>query len=242
MPDMADPTATLGAGPDPGVALRLVLPALTAAAEEWAAIEAVAVQLASRIGAGGTAFAFGAGHATAFAAELYSRAGGIMAFTAMSLEDLRTEPRPARLQYADSEPERVPGNGTALLDLYRVGPLDALLIASQSGRNGAGIEMAMAAGRLGTYTVGIVSMAHCLAQPSRHPSGHRLIDVVDAVIDNHCPVGDAAIQLPGGARICGTSTMSFALIAQLLNAAVIRNLIDAGRTPLVIRSANVDRA
>ena len=237
---MGDATGALDVASLPGPAVELLRPAIRAATDEWGVIRRVAARLARVIAEGGGVYAFGAGHATAFAAELYSRAGGIDAFTAMSLEDLRTTPRPARHQYADSEPERVPGNGPALLDLYGVGPRDALLIASQSGRNGAGIEMAIEATGRATYTVAVVSVRHCLDQPSRHPSGVRLIDVVDEVIDNHCPVGDTAVIVAGVGRVSGASTVSFALIAQLLNAEVIRNLVEAGRAPSVIRSANVD--
>jgi uncharacterized phosphosugar-binding protein len=240
MADEDDATVALDIRALSAAALQLLRPAVAAAAEEWAAIGSVAARLADVIMAGGGVYAFGAGHATAFAAELYSRAGGIAAFTAMSLEDLRDTLRAARLQYSDSEPERVPGNGSALLDLYGVTARDALLIASQSGRNGAGIEMALEARRRGIYTVGVLSVQHCMAQPSRHPSGLRLIAAVDTVIDNHCPVGDAVLKIVEGERVCGTSTVAFALIAQLLNAEVIRNLVAAGRPPAVIRSANVD--
>ncbi len=231
---------TLDVAALPGPAVDLLAPAVRAAGDEWPAIQRVAARLADVAMGGGQVYAFGAGHASAFAAELYSRAGGIGAFIAISLEDLRTTPRAARVQYADSEPERDADNGTALLELYSVGPRDALLIASQSGRNGASIEMGIQARLRGTYTVGIVSRAHCLNQPSRHPSGSRLLDVVDDVLDNHCPVGDAAVAVPGVGHVSAASTVSFALIAQLLNAEVIRCLVERGHAPKVIRSANVD--
>jgi uncharacterized phosphosugar-binding protein len=221
--------------------LRLALPALIAVTAEHPALEQAAAAIAGRITAGGRLFTFGAGHSQSLAAELCSRAGGLTAVTSMSLEDLRDEPRPAHRQLADSEPERVPANGRALLDLYRVGPSDALLIASQSGRNGASVEMARAARAAGVYTVALLSRAHCAAFPSRHPDGLKLVDVADVVLDNHCPVGDAAIDMAGG-RVSATSTVAGALLLQVLNALVIDALQAGGTPPQVIRSANVDGA
>jgi uncharacterized phosphosugar-binding protein len=220
----------------------LILPAVTAAAAESGAIARVASTIASRIAGGGRLFTFGAGHSWAVAAELCSRAGGLPMVIAMNLDDLRDEPRPSHLQLADSMPERVSANGPALLARHGVGTGDALLIISQSGRNGASVEMARQARRGGTYVASIVSLAHCRAFASRHPEGLKLPDVADDVIDNHCPPGDAAIPMRSGIRVAATSTVSGALIAQLLNVAIVAELDRQGARPDTISSANVDRA
>jgi uncharacterized phosphosugar-binding protein len=239
-----DRPPSLSAAPswDGDLALRLVLPGLTAVTEQAGLIGKVATELARRIADGGHVYTFGAGHATACAMELCSRAGGLRAYTSMSLEDLRDTPRDAHHQLADSEPERVPENGPALLERYRVTPRDALVVASQSGRNGAIVEMARQARDQGTYTVGIVSVRHGLAFPSRHPDGLRLLDVADAIVDNHCPVGDAAIELADGVRVAAASSIAFTLIAQVINARVTEALLRGGFAPEVIVSANVDAA
>jgi uncharacterized phosphosugar-binding protein len=225
---------------DASLALRLALPALAAAVDEQPRVEEAAAAIAERIIGGGRLYTFGAGHSQSLAAELCSRAGGLTAVTSMSLEDLRDEPRPAHVQLADSQPERDPANGLALLKLYGVGPRDALLIASQSGRNGASVEMARRARAAGTFTVALLSRAHSDAFPSRHPDGLKLGDVVDVVLDNHCPVGDAALRTASGASVSATSTVAGALLAQLINAAVVVELEARGCVPDVIRSANVD--
>jgi uncharacterized phosphosugar-binding protein len=160
----------------------------------------------------------------------------------MNLEDLRTKPRLCYLQLTDSMPERDPANGPALLALHGVTDRDALLIASQSGRNGASIAMAEEARRAGTYTAAVLSRQHCAAFPSRHPDGRKLPDVVDHVIDNHCPVGDAAVTVGSGDRMGATSTISFALLAQLISIAIAEELRRQGQPPAVILSANIDVA
>lgn len=226
--------------PSTDAALRLALPALTAAAAEAPAIDEAAERIAGRIAAGGRLFTFGAGHSQALAQELCSRAGGLRAVTSMSLEDLRAEPRPAHLQLADSAPERVPANGVALVERYGVGPGDALMIASQSGRNGASVEMARWGRAHGVLVVALLSRRHSAAFASRHPDGLKLGDVADIVLDNHCPVGDAALMLPTGEPVSAASTVAGALLVQMLNARLALALARRGADPDVIRSANVD--
>jgi uncharacterized phosphosugar-binding protein len=67
-------------------------------------------------------------------------------------------------------------------------------------------------------------------------------DIVDDVIDNHCPVGDDAISAGTGDRMAATSTISFALLAQLLSIGIAEELSRQGQPPAVILSANVDAA
>lgn len=215
-------------------------PAIVAATAEHVAIRRVADQVAQRLATGGNLYTFGAGHSWAFAAELCSRAGGLRPVTAMNLDDLRTSPRPSYMQLTDSLPERDPANGPALLHLHGVTGRDALIIASQSGRNGASIAMAIHARQAGTYTAAVVSRSHCMAFPSRHPDGRKLPDVVDDVIDNHCPVGDAAIPVDPAGRMGATSTISSALIAQLLSIGIAEELQRRDQPPAVIISANLD--
>lgn len=220
----------------------LLLPALTAAAAESAAISRVASRIAERLADGGHLYTFGAGHSWSVAAELCSRAGGLPMVTAMSLEDLRGTPRLSYLQLTDSAPERDPDNGPALLARHQVGSGDALLIASQSGRNGASVAMARTARQAGTYVAAVISLAHCQAFPSRHPDGLKLPDVAEDILDNHCPVGDAAVGVGLGSHAAATSTVSGALIAQLLNLAIIAELQGRGLAQALIQSANIDQA
>jgi uncharacterized phosphosugar-binding protein len=219
----------------------LLGPAVTAAAANSAAIAHVAAEIVARVRARGRLFAFGAGHAYAFAAELCSRAGGLPHWTAMNLDDLRSEPRPAHLQLRDSMPERQAANGPALGELYGLQSGDALLLASQSGRNASQVELADWARERGVLVVAVTSLAHAAAFPSRHPSGRKLPDAAEIVLDLCTPVGDAALLDGQGRTIAATSTIAFALLAQLLNARVALGLEAAGIDPQVIHSANIDQ-
>ncbi|HEY1639423.1 MAG TPA: sugar isomerase domain-containing protein [Streptosporangiaceae bacterium] len=228
-----------GALPGPAQAAAAVLAVAAAAAGETAALEPVAERIAVAIAGGGTVFALGAGHAQAFAMELVSRAGGLRGFAQMSLEDLRPGKRAAAVQLRDSLPERDPANGALILQHYSVTPADVVLIASNSGRNGAIVELALQCRRRGIYTAAFTSRAHSGAVASRHPSGRRLLEITDAVVDNHCPLGDATVEIDGVGRVCAASTVSFALLAQMLTAAVIGSLARRGLPVQPIVSANV---
>jgi uncharacterized phosphosugar-binding protein len=207
------------------------------------AAEAVA-ELADRVvettRSGRQVFVFGAGHADMFAMELYSRAGGLSLYTIMHLVDLDPVKRPFGDQMRDSEPERDPLNGAALIEHYGVAAGDLVMIASQSGRNGAAVELALRCRALGVTTVAITSLAHSQAVSSRHPSGRRLFELTDIVIDIATPLGDAILRDPRVPNPYGaTSSLSFCLLAEILNVAVVSTLLDQGLPVNVLVSANV---
>jgi len=217
--------------------LRLVRDAVLS---DTSSLEAVSSEIVKTHLRGGKVFTFGAGHAQAFAMELTSRAGGMAFYQSMHLQDIRSKIRDAFWDLRDSAPEREPKNGIKLLDHHEVTANDFVIIASQSGRNGAPIDMALECHRRNIKTVGISSRRHTHSVASRHPSGKKLIEVVTYFIDNGSVFGDAALELPDGRSICSLSTIGFTLIAQSLNLLVARELMIKGVMPQILVSANVD--
>jgi uncharacterized phosphosugar-binding protein len=215
-------------------------PAKLAVEHEGSAIASVAQRVADAIVNERKVFTFGAGHAQFFALELFSRAGGLPWFQAISLEDIRSDKRDAWVQMRDSLPERDPANAAILLDYVGVKPGDVVLIASNSGRNGAIVEMALECVQRGVFVAGFTSVAHSQAFPSRHPSGKRLLEIADVVVDNHCPVGDATVDIPGVGTACASSTASYAVLAQMLNRGVIESLVNRGFPVKATVSGNVN--
>jgi uncharacterized phosphosugar-binding protein len=220
-------------------AQAVLAPALEAATAEAEAVSAVARRAGEAVMAGHRVFAVGAGHAQAFAMELCHRAGGLPWVVDMNLEDLRPDKRDAAMQLGDSQPERDPANASRLLDYYSAGRGDVVLIASNSGRNGAVVELALECRRRGIYSAAFTSRAHSMAVQSRHESGLRLLEAADDVVDNHCPLGDGTVEIPGLGSVCAGSTVSFALLAQMFNMGVIRYLLERGEPVRVLVSANV---
>ena len=80
--------------------------------------------------------------------------------------------------------EREPGYAERILGSYPITAGDVLVIVSNSGRNAVPIELALGARKRGVKTVAITNRAQSFAWPARHPSGKRLAEVADVVIDN----------------------------------------------------------
>jgi uncharacterized phosphosugar-binding protein len=91
--------------------------------------------------------------------------------------------------------ERTPGVANVLLARARPVAGEMIWISSQSGINGAVVDFALEAKKLGLYTVAFTSVAHSSAVNSRHPSGKRLVEVCDATVDLGGYRGDACVEV-----------------------------------------------
>ncbi|MFF0324045.1 sugar isomerase domain-containing protein [Nonomuraea angiospora] len=189
---------------------------------------------------GGVIQAFGSGHSEAVAMEIAGRAGGLVPTSKLALRDLVLYGDAPRSELDRYDLERDPSVARAILDLAPVHPGDLFVIISNSGVNGVVVELATLVKQRGHDLIAITSRAHGEAVASRHPSGRKLIDLADVVLDNRAPYGDAVLALPdGGASVGAVSTITSALLAQLVVAQTVRNLLEAGEVPPVYLSANV---
>lgn len=201
------------------------------------AIDRAAEMLATAIAEGHKAFSFGATHSFILSMELVYRTGGLMLVNPIYPHGMDLGVRPLTLT---SQLERLPGLGEILLRNSAAAQGDVLLIASTSGRNAVAIDMALAAREAGIATIAITSMAYTTSVESRHPSGRKLFELCDQVIDTCAPAGDAVVELPGFAQKIGP--LSTVLGCAAVNAVVcqtVRNLMDRGIKPPVFISANL---
>jgi len=195
-------------------------------------LRAAGQRIAESIAADGVLHTFGSGHSQILACEIERRAGGLVPVS--SIHDP-----------ADGWPEQIPGYGARLFQRYayqyavRAG--DVVLVISNSGRNASPIEVALEAKAAGLDVVVLTSLAMSKATTSRHPSGKKLYELGDYVLDNGGTPGDAAIDAPGFAHKVGpTSTMSGALLLNLLSMEIIEKLIAMEITPPTYVSQNAD--
>jgi uncharacterized phosphosugar-binding protein len=221
--------------------VRTLMPILSAVtAQIDGPIQQAADLMTTSLRANGVIQAFGSGHSEALAMEIAGRAGGLIASNRIALRDLVLlggEP-PELLRSA--ELERDPAYSRKLYDLSAARPGDLFVIASNSGVNGSIVELASVVKEKGHPLIAITSLQHTGGMDSRHPSGKKLIDFADVVLDNQAPYGDSVLDLPdGGGKVCAVSSITAALIAQLLVAEVLRRMTDAGETPPVYLSANI---
>lgn len=205
-------------------------------------IRQAAAILAERMLSGGVVQVFGTGHSRAFCMELAGRAGGLVPIHAMWLDDLALAGRYAAPEVRDATFERRPEIARDLVDLYDVRAEDAFVVVSNSGRNGATVEMALIALERHLPLVVVTSKEHSAGVESRHPSGHRLLELGDVVIDNGAPSGDAVLPVGQDTRVCAVSSLTGAWIAQALTAEIVARYGEHGEAPPVLVSANLDGA
>ncbi|MFC4059305.1 sugar isomerase domain-containing protein [Planomonospora corallina] len=204
------------------------------------AVGRAAALVTASLRAGGVLQAFGSGHSEAVAMELAGRAGGLVPSNRLSPRDvvLYGGAPVSVLTGAPGELERDPSAGRRVYELAPVDPRDVFVLVSSSGVNGAVVELASVVKERGHDLIAITSVRHGTAMTSRHPSGRKLLDHADVVLDNGAPYGDAVLPLAGGGAFGAVSTITSALLAQAVVAEVVRSLTDAGQDPPVYRSAN----
>ena len=195
-------------------------------------LKAAGLRIADSIAKDGVLHTFGSGHSQILAAEIERRAGGLVPVSSIN------DP-------ADGWPEQIVGYGARLFQRYAyqyaVQPGDVVLVISNSGRNASPIEVALEAKAAGLDVVVLTSLDMSKSTSSRHVSGKKLYELGDYVLDNGGVPGDAAIDAPGfDYKVGPTSTMSGALLLNLLSMEIIEQLIAMGITPPTYVSQNAD--
>ncbi|MFI6734336.1 sugar isomerase domain-containing protein [Nonomuraea sp. NPDC050451] len=199
--------------------------------------EAAALVVAS-IRAGGVVNAFGSGHSEAIAMEIAGRAGGLVPSNRLSPRDLVLYGgHPASV--LTPELERDPAIAHEIYGLVPVAPQDVFVLISSSGVNGTVVELATLVKERGHPLIALTSVKHSTQMTSRHPSGRKLLDLADVVLDNGAPYGDAILELPGGGTYGAVSTVTSALLAQMVVTQAVDELVAMGETPPIYMSVNV---
>ena len=203
-----------------------------------AGIDRAARLLADAIQSGQSLFAFGASHSFMLAEEMVYRTGGLMLVNPIYPHGMNLSVKPLPMT---SKLERVVGLGTELLANSPAKAGDVLILASTSGRNAVTIDMALLARERKIKTIAITSLAYTRGVGSRHPSGKKLAELCDIVIDNGAPYGDAAVEIQGFAHKVGPlSSETGCVIVNALACETVKLLVERDITPPVFVSANTD--
>ncbi|MER6575143.1 SIS domain-containing protein [Nonomuraea sp. NPDC048881] len=201
-------------------------------------VRRAAALIVAALRAGGVVNAFGSGHSEAIAMEIAGRAGGLVPSNRLSPRDLVLYGgRPPSV--LTPELERDPAVAHEIYDLAPVEPQDVFVLISSSGVNGTVVELATLVKERGHPLVAITSVAHSTRMTSRHPSGGKLMDLADVVLDNGSPYGDAVLDLPDGGTYGAVSTITSALLAQMVVTEAVEELVALGERPPVYLSVNV---
>ena len=216
---------------------------LTALAESGGLDTAIEM-ITSSLDAGGIVQAFGTGHSQAFAMEIAGRAGGLIPTNNVALRDVvLLGGRDSSILSGAAALERDPAIVDDLWETIQPHPDDVFVIASNSGVNGSIVGIALAAKEHGHGVIAVTSLEHTAQVTSKHPSGARLSEIADVVIDNLAPYGDTTLTLDGGPGeaigVGAVSSLTAAFIAQLLTIGVSERIAAAGAVPPIYLSANI---
>ncbi len=218
--------------------VRARLEALTSLVAEGGLDDAIDL-LVDSVRAGGVIQAFGTGHSEAFAMEIAGRAGGLIPAHRIALRNVVLRGSRVVDDLVGADLER---DGTVvpeLMELTKLDPADVFVIASNSGVNSSIVGMALAAKERGHKLIAVTSLQHTNAVQPKHPSGKRLAEVADVVIDTLAPFGDATTTVADGVVVGAVSSITAAYIAQALTIGVVERLVADGEVPPVYISANV---
>lgn len=189
-------------------------------------IEKVAQAMKECIEKEGVVHVFGSGHSVGLGIDIKNRLGSLVPIHIMEMTDFVTKGDITVEEFMDRKNifERKPGVAKKLYELYDIKPQDIFIVISNSGINGIVIDIADLAKQNGHKVVIITSMKHTLAEEPRHPSGKKLYEFGDIVIDNCGPHGDALLETDGVAKVCSVSSICNNCIAQTMAARTIELL------------------
>ena len=216
-------------------ALRALVDGIAADTES---IEQAAVLCVEALTHGGAVHIFDSGHLVSH--ELIRRAGGLVAFNRLGF-GLSVD------NSVRSRAPQAPAAGSSLSYAYiqhifasdQLRPGDVLFVGSVSGKSANVVELALQARAHGLKVIALTALSYSPKLASEHPSGKRLYEAADLVLDNHTPYGDGMLDVEGleypvipGSGL-GAVTVLWAVVAE-----IIERLLAHGLTPTIYPSVN----
>jgi uncharacterized phosphosugar-binding protein len=203
------------------------------------ALDRAAAWCTDAIASDGLVHLFGCGHSRMLCEEMTPRQGCFVGWhtlveLGLTFHNLIVGPNGLRQSL---HLEKTPGYAEQILRNFAFGPKDVMIVISTSGIREVIVEMAEGARRRGLRVIGVVSRAHCDQAKPAHPSGKKLTDVCDLILDNGAPVGDSLLALEGASGKTGPfSTVGGAMMMNLLRCEVAQRLADRGIEPVFLPS------
>ncbi len=187
---------------------------------------------------GGAVFCHNIGHGTE--GDFINRAGGLAAVQRFSFAVSVTAPLPSCL--AEQRRPDPDGDLEAVRHAVRSSPLrpgDVMVLSSVSGRSRRAVEMTLVCREMGVRVIGMTSLEYSSQVEPQHPSGKKLADVADVVLDISVPFGDACVDVPGlDVRALPLSGLAMTLAGWMLWGEVMERMAAEGDPPTVFMSVN----
>lgn len=202
-------------------------------------VEAAADLVVKAFAGGGTLNCSEVGHGIQW--DFINRAGGLLAIQPFSFSVNVNNPIPD-CRKAKPAPDAADRDLEQIRFAVRQSHLragDVMIVSSVSGRNRGPVELALACRERGVATIGLTSLAYTAKVKSLHPSGKRLYEACDVVIDNGAPYGDAAVELPGYEnKVVPVSGLGMMVSGWMVWSRVMEKMAAAGNPPSVYISHN----
>jgi len=200
-------------------------------------IEQAAEAIVDSVTSGGAVHIFDTGHLVD--RELVHRAGGLALYRPLRWDFSVSNPVRFREGVTQEPVSLMPQLVECALDASRVSSGDVVVVGSVSGKSVAPVGVALGAQDRGAVVVGITAVSYSRHLESEHPSGKRLYEVADMVIDNQAPYGDASLTLPRmQQKMIPSSGVGAVCALWALSAEVACRLSERGLTPSVYQSIN----
>jgi uncharacterized phosphosugar-binding protein len=175
--------------------------------------------------------------------DFLNRAGGLAALQPFSAALTINDPAPDCLKNRTASPPVDKDLETIRLAV-RAGNLragDVILVGSVSGRSRGPVELALACQAAGVKVIALTSLAYSARAIPQHPSGNKLAEVADVVIDNGAPYGDAAVAIPGmPEKALPVSGVAMIVAGWMIWGRVMEKMAAAGNPPTTYISVNRD--
>jgi uncharacterized phosphosugar-binding protein len=184
---------------------------------------------------------FGAGHSALPCMEAFPRIGSFVGFHQI------TEPVLSINSFVNGKGgqrqmsfiEQTSKFASVIFQNYNFTSDDSLIVFSHSGINALPVEMVIEANRIGMSTIAVLSVQHALSQQSKVPSGEKLNEVAECVIDTCVPAHDAIVKIPENSNSGGASTIISMIIMNTIVSETAKKLVSIGCKPLIYPSHNV---
>jgi uncharacterized phosphosugar-binding protein len=212
------------------------------AATQAEPIERASLWCAEAIGSGGLVHLFGTGHSRIPVEEMFPRYGSFPGFNPMVELSMtfHTQIVGSNGQRQAMFIERTPGLAEVILDNFRFGERDVLMIFSASGLTAVPVEMARGGRARGLKVIAVTSVEQSMSGEPPAELGTRLLDEADLVIDLCTPHADALVTVRGLETPVGPgSTITAVAIVNAIKVRVAELLTERGTMPPVITRSSV---
>ena len=206
------------------------------------AIERASQWCADAIAHDGLVHLFGTGHSRIPVEEMFPRYGSYPGFNPIVELSMtfHTQVVGANGQRQAMYIERVPGLAEVILDNFRFGPNDLVIVFSAGGLSAVPVEFARGARRRGLRVIAVTSVEQSMSEEPVEVVGSRLLDEADLVIDLCTPHADALVELDGLDTPVGPgSTIAAVAIVNSIKVRTAQLLVEQGAMPSVITRSSV---